>query len=60
MIKIDRHIKNLNKEFWEVPEKEIKNRTESIIVTFGGDDKRNMIPKILRFLKNEYPNTRKM
>lgn len=29
------------------------------MVTFGGDYKRNMIPKILRFLKNEYLNTKK-
>ena len=29
------------------------------MVTFGGDDARNMTPKILRFLKNEYPDVRK-
>jgi len=49
----------LRKEFWEVPEKKIKEKCESIMVTFGGDDARNMTPKILRFLKNEYPDIRK-
>jgi UDP-2,4-diacetamido-2,4,6-trideoxy-beta-L-altropyranose hydrolase len=49
----------LRKEFWEVPKKKIKEKIESIMVTFGGDDARNMTPKILRFLKNEYPDIRK-
>jgi len=31
----------LRKEFWEVPEKEIKEKVESIMITFGGDDMRN-------------------
>jgi len=49
----------LRKEFWNVPEKKIKENIKSIMVTFGGDDARNMTPKILRFLKNEYPDIRK-
>jgi UDP-2,4-diacetamido-2,4,6-trideoxy-beta-L-altropyranose hydrolase len=46
----------LRKEFWEVPKKEIKDKVESIMVTFGGDDAKNMTPKILAFLNDEYPN----
>ena len=46
----------LRKEFWEVPEKKIKENIESIMVTFGGDDAKNMTPNILTFLKNKYPN----
>jgi len=46
----------LRKEFWEVPEKKIKEKIESIMVTFGGDDAKNMTPKILVLLNDEYPN----
>jgi len=46
----------LRKEFWEVPEKKIKEKVESIMITFGGDDAKNMTPKILAFLNDEYPN----
>ncbi|GAG12579.1 unnamed protein product, partial [marine sediment metagenome] len=46
----------LRKEFWEVPEKKIKENIESIMITFGGDDAKNMTPKILVFLNNNYPN----
>ncbi len=46
----------LRKEFWEILEKNIKEKIESIMVTFGGDDAKNMTPKILAFLKDKYPN----
>jgi len=46
----------LRKEFREVPKKKIKEKIESIMVTFGGDDAKNMTPKILAFLNDEYPN----
>jgi len=46
----------LRKEFWEVLEKKIKENIESIIITFGGDDAKNITPKILAFLNDEYPN----
>jgi len=46
----------LRKKFWEVPEKKIKEKIKSIMVTFGGDDVKNMSPKILAFLNDEYPN----
>lgn len=45
----------LRREFWEVPEKKIRDRVESIMITFGGDDERAMAPKILKFLDDKYP-----
>ncbi len=49
----------LRKEFWEVPEKKIKENIESIMVTFGGDDAKNMTPKILELLNKKYPELNK-
>ena len=49
----------LRKEFWEIPEKKIKEKFESVMVTFGGDDARNMVPKILKLLKESYPELKK-
>ena len=49
----------LRKEFWEVPEKKIREKIESIMVTFGGDDAKNMTPKTLKFLNKEYSNLKK-
>ena len=46
----------LRKEFWDVPEKKIKESVSSIMITFGGDDLRNMTPKILKALKENYPD----
>ena len=46
----------LRKEFWDVPEKKIKKKVESVMVTFGGDDWRNMTPKILKLLIDEFPD----
>jgi len=45
----------LRKEFWNVPEIEIKENIESVMITFGGDDTRNMTPGVLRLLKNNFP-----
>jgi UDP-2,4-diacetamido-2,4,6-trideoxy-beta-L-altropyranose hydrolase len=46
----------LRREFREVPEKEIKEKVKSIMITFGGDDIRNMTPKVLKLLIDNYPN----
>jgi len=40
----------LRKEFWDVPEKEIKETIKNVMITFGGDDSRNMTPKELSVL----------
>ena len=49
----------IRREFWDVCEKEIKSDVESVIVTFGGDDARDMTPRILKFLNEEYPDLMK-
>lgn len=45
----------IRKEFWSIPAKESKENIESIMVTFGGNDDRNMTPKILQMLTDHYP-----
>jgi len=49
----------LRKEFWEVPEKTIREKVQSVMITFGGDDAKNMTPKILRLLSKNYPDLKK-
>ncbi|MGC8924395.1 MAG: PseG/SpsG family protein [Calditerrivibrio sp.] len=49
----------LRMEFWDLPEKEIRVNMESIMITFGGDDVKNMTPKVLNFLVEEYPGLKK-
>lgn len=44
----------LRREFWDVPEKEIREDIESVLVTFGGDDMRNMTSNILSLLVENY------
>lgn len=45
----------LRKEFWEVPEKKTREKIESLMITFGGDDSENMTTKILKLLTKNYP-----
>lgn len=45
----------LRKEFWDVPEKETKENIESVMITLGGDDMRNMTPGVLKLLQNNFP-----
>ncbi|MFZ5998503.1 MAG: PseG/SpsG family protein [Nitrospirota bacterium] len=49
----------LRKEFWDIPEKAVGQHIERILITFGGDDRRNMTPKVLRFLNEQYPEALK-
>jgi len=46
----------LRKAFWGVPGIRIRNNLETIMVTFGGSDTRNMTPRILKLLTEEYPS----
>ena len=41
----------LRKEFWNVPDRKINKEAKKVLITFGGNDIRNMIPKILNHLK---------
>jgi spore coat polysaccharide biosynthesis predicted glycosyltransferase SpsG len=45
----------LRKEFWDVPAKSLRNNIESVMITFGGADIRNITPKILKLLQDDYP-----
>jgi len=45
----------LRREFWDVPEKSIRDTLETVVITFGGADIRNLTPKILKLLQDNYP-----
>jgi len=49
----------LRHEFWEFPKKVIRKCVEQILVTFGGSDMANVTPKILKMLKEQYPDFEK-
>lgn len=49
----------LRREFWAVPEKEIKKNIETIMVTFGGNDMRNLTPRTMKSLALDYPGLTK-
>jgi|LDZR01.1.fsa_nt_gi spore coat polysaccharide biosynthesis predicted glycosyltransferase SpsG len=42
----------LRKEFWDVPTKKINNDIKNVMITFGGDDLRNLTPRVLNLLKD--------
>jgi spore coat polysaccharide biosynthesis predicted glycosyltransferase SpsG len=50
---------SLRKSFWDVPEKEIKEIVTDVMVTFGGDDSKNITPKVMGFLAVDYPVLKK-
>jgi len=45
----------LRREFWDVPEKSIRDNLEIVMITFGGADIRNLTPKVLKLLTDTYP-----
>ena len=45
----------LRKAFWEVDEKDVAMEVGTIMLTMGGSDIRNMTPRILKRLRNEFP-----
>lgn len=49
----------IRKEFCDVPEKEIKENIEKVMITFGGDDAKNMTPKVLKLLNKNFPELKK-
>ncbi len=49
----------LRREFWEVSNKEIKKDLKSVIITFGGNDIRNMTLKVLNLLNKDYSKLKK-
>jgi UDP-2,4-diacetamido-2,4,6-trideoxy-beta-L-altropyranose hydrolase len=50
---------SLRNAFREVPAKEIKETVTDVLITFGGDDSKNLTPTILGFLTRDYPTLRK-
>lgn len=46
----------LRREFWNVPLKKINGTVCSVMLTFGGDDLRNMTPKLLETLTEHFPD----
>lgn len=49
----------LRQQFWNISEKKVRTSLENVMVTFGGDDLRNLTPKILKILKDNYPSLNK-
>lgn len=49
----------LRKLYRHFPRKRIRKCIKRIMITFGGDDKQNLTPKILDFLNKEYSQVRK-
>jgi len=50
----------LRKAFWELRQKKIKKTVDSVMITFGGEDIRNMTPKVLGLLRKHYPSLSKV
>lgn len=46
----------IREEFWDSSSKEINKKVKNILITFGGDDKRNLTPKVLSVLQKNYPD----
>jgi UDP-2,4-diacetamido-2,4,6-trideoxy-beta-L-altropyranose hydrolase len=49
----------LRKEFWEVPEKNIRTSIESIMISCGGNDTNRLSYRVLRSLTEAYPLIKK-
>lgn len=49
----------LRREFWNVPRKRISGAVRDVLITFGGEDTKNMTPRILAALTEEYPKLHK-
>jgi UDP-2,4-diacetamido-2,4,6-trideoxy-beta-L-altropyranose hydrolase len=50
---------SLRKAFHDVNKKEINREVNTVMVSFGGDDSKNLTPKIVEFLVSHYPGMRK-
>lgn len=49
----------LRKEFWQEKRAEVKEKIETVLITLGGNDLRNLTPKILKILNQNFPNLNK-
>ena len=46
---------SLRQAFWQVERKKINPEIKRVMVTLGGDDSKNLTPKVLGFLTRQYP-----
>ncbi|MBQ2654126.1 MAG: UDP-2,4-diacetamido-2,4,6-trideoxy-beta-L-altropyranose hydrolase [Methanobrevibacter sp.] len=49
----------LRKDFWDISKLKINDSIKNILITMGGNDLRNLTPKILELLNNKFPNVTK-
>lgn len=49
----------LRYDFWNIPKLKINDDIKHILITMGGNDLRNLSPKILELLNKEFPNINK-
>lgn len=49
----------IREEFWNVPARSINKEISSLLITFGGQDVKNLTPGILQSLNDNYPSVRK-
>jgi len=45
----------LRKEFWNVSKIQVKRDAKSVLITFGGVDMRNITPKVLKLINDNFP-----
>lgn len=49
----------LRKDFWDISKFEINDSIDDILITMGGNDLRNLTPRILKLLNDKYPDVNK-
>ena len=49
----------LRKDFWNIQKLKINDSIENILITMGGNDLRNLTPKILELLNDNFPKVNK-
>ena len=49
----------LRKDFWNLPKLKINDSIENILITMGGNDLRNLTPKLLKLLNDSFPDVNK-
>lgn len=49
----------LRKDFWDIPKLKINDSIENILIIMGGNDLRNLTPRILKLLIDNYPDVNK-
>ena len=49
----------LRKDFWDIQKLKINDSIENILITMGGNDLRNLTPKILELLNDNFPKVNK-